>query len=141
MEEDLNIFNQKIKNCSCKPVTGFYRNGKCSTGPEDQGLHTVCVEVTQEFLSFSKSKGNDLSTPHPEWGFPGLKPGDRWCLCALRWKEAFDAGKAPLVFLESTHKKTLDVINLSDLEKHAVEADIIPFQPKVKDDATTRWGE
>ena len=127
MDENINVLGEPLKECSCKPMTGFYRNGKCSTGPEDQGLHTVCVEVTKEFLSYSLSRGNDLSTPHPEFGFPGLIPGDRWCLCALRWKEAFDAKKAPLVFLASTHKKTLDVIELEDLEEYAVKAKVIDF--------------
>ena len=125
--ENLNVFGEPLKDCSCKPMTGFYRNGKCSTGPDDKGLHTICVEVTKEFLSFSRSKGNDLSTANPEWGFPGLQEGDRWCLCALRWKEAYEVGKAPLVFLESTHKESLKVVKLEDLEKHAVQAKVIPM--------------
>ena len=129
MDTDINVFGDPIKECCCQPMTGFYRNGKCSTGPEDQGIHTVCIEATKEFLSFSRARGNDLSTPRQEWGFPGLQPGDRWCLCALRWKEAFEEGKAPLVFLESTHKRTLDVVELVDLEKLAVKAKVIPINP------------
>jgi len=119
--EGLNIFGNPLKECSCKPMTGFYRNGKCSTGPDDRGLHTVCAEMAQEFLTFTKSLGNDLSTPRLEWGFPGLKPGDRWCLCARRWKEAYDAGKAPLVVLDATHQKSLQIVSLECLKKCAVQ--------------------
>lgn len=100
-------------------MTGFFRDGSCRTCPEDTGLHTVCVIVTERFLAFSKSRGNDLSTPHPQWQFPGLKPGDRWCLCASRWKEAFDAHVAPQVVLEATHAVTLHVVSLADLKQHA----------------------
>ena len=121
MEDNINVFGQPIKECSCKPMTGFYRNGKCSTGPNDRGLHTVCAQMTQEFLNFTKSLGNDLSTPNPEYGFPGLNPGDRWCLCATRWKEAYDVGKAPFVFLEGTHQKSLDVVSLESLQKYAIK--------------------
>jgi uncharacterized protein (DUF2237 family) len=103
-------------------MTGFYRNGCCDTGPGDFGLHTVCVEVTAEFLEFSASRGNDLSTPNPLFDFPGLMPGDRWCLCAERWKEAFDAGMAPRVVLEATHISTLEFVDLDDLRRWAVEA-------------------
>lgn len=105
--------------CSTEPVTGFYRDGCCNTGAEDIGLHTVCAVMTAEFLLFSKSRGNDLSTPMPQYGFAGLEPGDRWCLCASRWKEAFDAGAAPLVVLEATHAVTLHVVSLDDLKQHA----------------------
>ena len=105
-----------------KPVTGFYRNGCCETGPEDMGLHTVCAVMTAEFLNYSKSVGNDLSTPRPDLGFAGLNPGDRWCLCAPRWKEALDAGAAPQVVLESTHEETLAIVPLGILKDHAVEA-------------------
>jgi uncharacterized protein (DUF2237 family) len=106
--------------CSTEPVTGFFRDGCCNTGPEDRGLHTVCAVMTAEFLAYSKSAGNDLSTPMPQYGFAGLKPGDRWCLCADRWKEAFDAGAAPQVVLEATHAVTLQVVSLADLKQHAV---------------------
>ena len=135
MDKDLNVFGDTLKKCGCNPMTGYYRNGKCSTDPTDKGLHTVCVEMTKEFLSYSKSQGNDLSTPKSEWGFPGLVPGDKWCLCALRWQEAYEAGKAPLVYLEATHKKTLTVLKLTDLKKHAVQAKILSmmeFEKKQK---------
>ena len=128
MDPDNNVFGEPLKDCSCKPMTGFYRNGRCSTGPDDKGLHTVCVEVNDSFLRFSQERGNDLSTPRPDWGFPGLKKGDRWCLCALRWKEALEAGKAPLVFLESTHQKTLDVTSFSELKKNSVQAQVLPLK-------------
>jgi hypothetical protein len=108
-----------LEPCSTRPVTGFYRDGCCNTGAEDIGLHTVCVVLTAEFLQFSKSRGNDLSTPMPQYGFPGLNPGDRWCLCASRWKEAFDANVAPQVVLEATHAVTLHVVPLANLKQHA----------------------
>ncbi|HBP22456.1 MAG TPA: DUF2237 domain-containing protein [Planctomycetes bacterium] len=101
-------------------MTGFYRDGTCRTGPGDHGLHCVCAEVSAEFLEFSRARGNDLSTPRPEFAFPGLKPGDRWCLCVLRWKEAFEAGVAPKVHLEATHISTLEFVDLADLEAHRV---------------------
>jgi uncharacterized protein (DUF2237 family) len=104
------------------PLTGFYRTGCCETGPEDEGRHLICAVLTEEFLLFSKSRGNDLMTPRPEWGFPGLKPGDQWCLCALRWKEALEAGCAPQVVLESTHHNALQYVTLADLQAHAVVA-------------------
>lgn len=116
-----NVLGTDLQECSHDPLTGFFRDGCCHTGAEDVGLHIVCSEMTAEFLAFSKSVGNDLSTPHPEFGFPGLKPGNRWCLCALRWKEAFEAGVAPAVVLESTHISTLEFIDLEDLQEHAVE--------------------
>jgi uncharacterized protein len=102
-------------------MTGFYRDGCCNTGAEDVGSHTVCVLATAEFLAFSKSRGNDLSTPVPDFGFPGLKPGDRWCLCARRWQEAFEAGKAPRVVLRATHQEALDYCSLADLKRFAVD--------------------
>ena len=105
--EQRNVFGEPLEPCSLKPVTGFYRTGCCEAGPEDVGVHTVCVEVTAEFLAFSRLRGNDLSTPRPEFGFPGLAAGDRWCLCAARWQEAFEAGVAPRVVLAATHEATL----------------------------------
>ncbi|WP_144969857.1 DUF2237 family protein [Bremerella volcania] len=116
-----NVLGTDLQDCSQDPLTGFFRDGCCHTGAEDVGLHIVCSQVTAEFLEFSKSVGNDLSTPHPEFGFPGLKPGNRWCLCALRWKEAFEAGVAPSVVLEATHISTLEFIDLEDLQEHAVD--------------------
>lgn len=115
-----NVLVGNLEECSRDPLTGFYRDGCCNTGPGDVGLHTVCVVVTAEFLAFSKERGNDLSTPNPAYGFAGLEPGDRWCLCALRWKEAFEAGAAPQVVLEATHISTLEFIDLEDLKKFAV---------------------
>ncbi len=114
-----NVLGKRLATCCSSPLTGFYRDGKCSTGPEDVGSHTVCAVMTEEFLEFSRERGNDLSTPRP--GFPGLKPGDKWCLCAARWKEALDAGAAPPVALDATHEKALDVIDLHDLKAHAAE--------------------
>ena len=109
------------KPCSLQPRTGFFRTGCCETGPEDHGAHVVCVVLTDSFLAFSKQRGNDLSTPRPEFGFPGLRPGDRWCLCAPRWKEALDAGAAPHVILEATHEETLAITTLGVLRDYAVE--------------------
>ena len=117
-----NVLGGELAPCSLEPVTGFFRNGCCETGPHDVGLHTVCAVMTPEFLAFSKLVGNDLSTPMPEYGFAGLKPGDRWCLCAPRWKEALDAGAAPQVVLEATHEETLAIVPLGVLKDHAVEA-------------------
>ena len=114
-----NIFGEALITCSNSPLTGYFRNGCCDTDETDAGLHTVCIVATVEFLEFSISVGNDLSTPKPEWGFEGIKPGDKWCLCALRWKEAFDNGSAPIVVLEATNEKTLDVIPIENLIKHA----------------------
>ena len=121
MEEQKNVFGEPLRSCSERPLTGFYRTGCCHTGADDVGLHTVCVEVTAEFLAFSKAKGNDLSTPQPGHGFPGLSPGDRWCLCAARWREAFEAGKAPRVILGATHEATLDLVELGDLKRYAID--------------------
>ncbi len=115
-----NVLGEDIVSCSRDPMTGFYRDGTCRTGPGDHGLHCVCAEVSAEFLEFSRARGNDLSTPRPEFAFPGLKPGDRWCLCVLRWKEAFEAGVAPKVHLEATHISTLEFVDLADLEAHRV---------------------
>ena len=115
----INVLGGVLKPCSTQPVTGFYRDGCCNTGAEDLGLHTVCVVLTAEFLTFSKSRGNDLSTPMPQYGFPGLNAGDRWCLCASRWKEAYDANTAPQVVLEATHAVTLQVVSLAALKQHA----------------------
>ena len=114
-----NVLGGELMPCSVDPVTGFYRNGCCETGPEDLGLHTVCAVMTDAFLAFSKAMGNDLSTPRPEYGFAGLKPGDRWCLCAPRWKEALDAGMAPKLVLESTHEETLAIVPLGVLKDYA----------------------
>jgi uncharacterized protein (DUF2237 family) len=117
-----NVLGGELAPCSRRPLTGYYRNACCETGPDDPGLHTVCAVMTAEFLAFSKSVGNDLTTPQPLNGFPGLKPGDRWCLCAPRWKEALDAGMAPPVVLEATHEETLAITTLGILKDHAVEA-------------------
>lgn len=117
-----NVLGGELQPCSTRPVTGFFRNGCCETGPEDVGLHTVCAVMTAEFLAYSRSVGNDLSTPVSEAGFPGLKPGDRWCLCAPRWKEALDAGAAPQVVLEATHEETLAIVPLGVLKDYAVDA-------------------
>jgi uncharacterized protein (DUF2237 family) len=115
----INVLGGALQPCSHQPPTGFYRDGCCNTGREDVGLHTVCVVLTAGFLAFSKAQGNDLSTPMPQYGFAGLKPGDRWCLCAARWKEALDAGAAPQVVLEATHAVTLHVVPLAELKKYA----------------------
>lgn len=114
-----NVLGGLLQPCSTDPMTGFFRDGCCRTGRGDVGVHVVCARVTQDFLDWSKSRGNDLSTPRPEYEFPGLKPGDRWCLCAARWKEAFVAGKAPTVVLEATHESALEFLDLSDLQAHA----------------------
>ena len=114
-----NIFGDRLITCSDDPLTGYFRNGCCDTDDSDMGIHTVCVVTTEEFLHFSKLAGNDLSTPVPELGFEGLKAGDRWCLCALRWKEAFINGYAPMVVLEATNEETLKVIPMKDLISHA----------------------
>ena len=120
LEESVNVLGEPLKPCSFDPMTGFFRDGCCNTGPQDRGRHTVCVRVTAEFLDFSRQRGNDLGTPRPEFGFPGLNPGDRWCLCADRWREALEAGIAPKVILASTHRSVLDSIPLEVLEAHAM---------------------
>jgi uncharacterized protein len=119
MSEGLNVLGGSLEPCSVDPVTGFYRDGSCRTGGQDVGVHAVCAVMTEEFLEFSVSAGNDLSTPRPEWGFPGLRPGDRWCVCAPRWQEALDAGVAPPVVLEATHALALEFSSLDDLRAHA----------------------
>lgn len=116
-----NVFGREVALCGSEPKTGFFRDGCCNTGPQDRGNHTVCARVTKEFLEFSKAQGNDLSTPVPAYGFPGLKPGDRWCLCAARWKEAFDAGVAPPVLLAATHEAALGVVPYEALAAHALD--------------------
>jgi uncharacterized protein (DUF2237 family) len=119
--DERNGLGEPLAPCSSDPLTGFFRNGYCATGPEDAGRHVVCCEMTAEFLAFSKSRGNDLSTPHPEWAFPGLKPGDRWCLVAPRWVEAHAAGLAPRVALLSTHEAVLQYTDLKTLKAYALD--------------------
>ncbi len=119
-ENQMSVLQEPLQPCSVSPMTGFTRNGCCETGPEDAGSHTVCIQVSEEFLAFSKDRGNDLSTPHPEFGFAGLRDGDRWCLCAARWAEALEAGAAPRVFMRSTHENALDVISFADLKNRAL---------------------
>ncbi len=117
-----NVLGQPLKSCSVNPLTGWYRDGCCNTGPGDYGLHTVCVRVTAEFLAFSVQRGNDLVTPHPEFEFPGLKPGDHWCLCVERWVEAYDAGVAPQVDLDACHISVLEFVDLDVLKRYALDA-------------------
>jgi len=119
-EPALNVLGTPLVDCGTDPITGFYRDGCCNTGPLDSGTHTVCAIMTEEFLSFTKSQGNDLSTPLPAYGFPGLKPNDRWCLCVKRWKQAYDAGYAPKVVLEASHAKSLEVVILQHLKELAL---------------------
>ena len=121
MLKERNVLGSELQSCCKFPMTGFFRDGYCRTCAEDIGRHVVCVKVTEEFLEFSRDAGNDLSTPHPEMNFPGLIPGDQWCLCALRWQEAFEAGAAPRVILSATHESTLEVINLEDLKAFAFD--------------------
>jgi len=116
-----NVLGSPLASCSEAPVTGFFRNGCCDTSAEDFGSHTVCAVMTAEFLAFSRAAGNDLSTPVPQLGFPGVKPGDRWCLCAPRWQEAFEAGKAPRVVLTATHEGALEYCDLADLKRYAID--------------------
>lgn len=116
-----NVLGGPLECCCLRPLTGFYRDGFCKTGPGDTGLHTVCVEVSDEFLAFSRAHGNDLSTPMPEYEFPGLVEGDRWCLCVTRWAEALAADAAPRVVLASTHISALEFVDLADLRRHAVD--------------------
>ena len=115
-----NVLGTELQVCCTSPMTGFFRDGLCQMSPDDVGTHVICAEVTGEFLSFSKSRGNDLTTANSEYGFPGLKPGDRWCLCAMRWKEALEADKAPPVVLESTHEYALEYVTLAELKSHAI---------------------
>ena len=121
MDRSVNVFGEALQGCSDKPKTGFFRDGCCNTSDQDTGSHTVCVEVTQAFLEFSRFRGNDLSTAHPEFNFPGLKPGDRWCLCAARWLEAHEQGMAPRVVLKGTHSRALEIVPLALLKKFAVD--------------------
>ena len=121
MKQQFNVLGQPLQTCSLSPKTGFYRDGSCHTGENDHGSHTVCAIVNEEFLAYSKSKGNDLVTPVPEFDFPGLKPGDKWCVCALRWKEAFEADAAPPVSLMATHQNVLKFLELDDLLQLAVD--------------------
>lgn len=116
-----NVLGTELKVCCTNPMTGFYRDGYCKTGADDRGSHTICIRATREFLAFSKSRGNDLSTPRPEFNFPGLVDGDKWCLVAARWQEALDANQAPDVILEATHENALQYVSLEDLRNHAAE--------------------
>jgi uncharacterized protein len=120
MAEAENVMGSALQTCCTSPMTGFYRDGLCQTGPQDTGVHVVCAQLTEAFLRYTKAQGNDLSTPRPEYGFPGLKPGDKWCLCAARWREALEDGVAPPVVLKSTHKATLQYVSLADLLDNAV---------------------
>ena len=119
--ESLNVYGEQLEPCSEDPVTGFFRDGCCNTSQEDMGIHTVCVQLTDEFLQFSKQQGNDLTTPNPQFDFPGLKAGDRWCLCATRWLHAYKAGKAPKVYTRSTHFRTMEVVDIKILKAHALD--------------------
>ena len=121
MDESINVFGEALEMCCEDPVTGFYRDGKCNTNKQDVGSHTVCIKVTQEFLEYSKSKGNDLSTPVPEYGFEGLKEGHSWCLCAMRWLEAEQANMAPRVHLKRTHIKALEIVPIALLKHYALD--------------------
>jgi len=120
MTDATNVLGEKLQSCCTSPLTGFYRDGKCNTGGGDFGAHVVCAQMTAEFLSFTKSQGNDLSTPVPAFNFPGLKPGDRWCLCASRWQEALEEGVAPPVVLSATHALALEYVSLEQLKQHAL---------------------
>ncbi|HZQ61953.1 MAG TPA: DUF2237 domain-containing protein [Casimicrobiaceae bacterium] len=120
-DDDRNVLGGTLATCSARPLTGFYRDGCCNTGPEDLGLHVVCAQVTADFLQFARRQGNDLVTPVPEYNFPGLKPGDRWCVCAGTWRQAYEAGVAPPVVLAATHEETLAVVPLSALKEHALD--------------------
>jgi uncharacterized protein (DUF2237 family) len=121
MTENKNVFGEKLETCGTSPISGFYRDGTCRTGADDVGTHVVCARMTSEFLEYTRSRGNDLSTPNPAFGFPGLKPGDRWCLCAARWKEALDAGVAPPVILAATHEAALGYVSMKELRRHALD--------------------
>jgi hypothetical protein len=116
-----NVLGGELQSCCTDPITGFYRDGSCNTGPDDVGRHTVCIVATDKFLEYSKSAGNDLSTPMPQYAFPGVKDGDRWCLCVTRWQQALEDGMAPQVVLESTHESALQVVKLEDLREYAAE--------------------
>ncbi len=118
---ETNVLGEPLQPCGEQPLTGFFRDGCCRTGPQDFGAHVICARMTAEFLEYSRARGNDLITPQPEGGFPGLRPGDRWCLCASRWKEALEAGAAPRVILQATHERALSVVTLDDLKRHALD--------------------
>ena len=120
-DESLNVYGEPLESCSEEPVTGFFRDGKCNTCKEDLGSHTVCIKVNSDFLEFSRSRGNDLSTPMPQFGFAGLKPGDSWCLCAARWLEAYEHDMAPRVHMTRTHIRALEVVPLEHLKKFAAD--------------------
>ena len=122
LSNNKNILGTPLQSCCTDPLTGFYRDGYCATGPQDTGKHVVCAQMTEEFLTFTKQQGNDLSTPLPQYDFPGLKPGDRWCLCASRWQEAYEAGVAPPVVLEATHEAALQYVSLEQLQTNTVAA-------------------
>ena len=121
MDEQKNVFGEALQLCSEQPLTGYFRDGSCGTDKNDRGSHTVCAQVTEEFLLYSAERGNDLITPVPEFEFPGLKPGDRWCLCSQRWQEAYDAGKAPKVVLASTNVAVLEIVSLESLKEYAID--------------------
>ena len=121
MDAKLNVLGEVLASCSENPLTGYFRDGCCNTEPADHGSHTVCVRVTAEFLEFSRDTGNDLTTPRAEFGFPGLRPGDQWCLCAARWKETLEAGVPPMVVLQATHAACLQIVKLADLKRYAVD--------------------
>jgi len=121
IEKSINVYGEALVSCSQDPITGFFRDGCCNTNDQDVGSHTVCIEVNSQFLEYSRFRGNDLSTPMPDFGFPGLRPGDRWCLCAARWLEAHEGGMAPPVFLTGTHMKALEIVPIEILRKYAVD--------------------
>jgi uncharacterized protein (DUF2237 family) len=121
IDKSINVFGEELKMCGENPITGFYRDGKCNTCNNDAGSHTICIEISQEFLEYSRFKGNDLSTPRPEFDFKGLKPGDSWCVCASRWLEAVETNMAPRVYLQRTHIKALDIVTIEILKKYAVD--------------------
>lgn len=121
MSRDLNVLGEPLTPCCHSPKTGFYRDGFCRVGPEDAGIHAICAIMTEEFLAYSLAQGNDLSTPKPQFGFPGLSPGDRWCLCASRWQQAVNVGVAPPVILSGTHERALEVTTLAILRQHALD--------------------
>ena len=121
MSNQKNVLGGELEACGTQPLTGFYRTGGCETGREDLGSHTVCALMTEQFLAFSKAAGNDLGTPNPAWGFPGLQPGDRWCLCASRWQEALAADQAPAVVLAATNERALEIVSFVDLLEHAID--------------------
>lgn len=121
MADELNVLGEPLQSCSDEPLTGFFRDGCCRTGRQDRGAHVICARVTAEFLEYSRRRGNDLVTPQPASGFPGLRPGDRWCLCAARWKEALAADVAPRVVLQATHAQALEIVEMEDLKRHALD--------------------